>query len=60
MTLHRNIYTRKDSGISYNTNDWSYLVGNPFYNLDLLLSIINVSVQTVEIIGNLPKAEFDD
>jgi len=60
MTLHRNIYTRKDSGISNNPNDWSKEVGNPRYILELLLSIINVSVQTVDIVGSLPKVEFGE
>ena len=48
----------KDSGIVNNPNDWADEVGNPRYILDLLLSIINVSVQTVEIVKNLPKLEF--
>lgn len=43
MALHRKLYTRKDSGITNNTIDWSYLVGNPFYILDLLLPIISMS-----------------
>lgn len=49
----------KDSGIKNNPNDWSKEVGNPRYILDLLLSIINVSVQTVDIIEGLPKLEFE-
>lgn len=35
-------------------------VGNPRYILDSLLSIINVSVQTVDIISRLPKLDFED
>jgi predicted helicase len=50
--------THKESGITNNPNDWSKEVGNPRYILDLLLSIINVSVQTVDIVGSLPKVEF--
>ncbi|NMR33216.1 DEAD/DEAH box helicase [Chryseobacterium aquaticum] len=50
--------THKDSGITNNPNDWSNEVGNPRYILDLLLSVINVSVQTVDIVNNLPKQTF--
>ena len=53
------ITTHKDSGITNNPNDWSAEVGNPKYILDLLLSVINVSVQTVDIVGGLPKVSFD-
>ena len=53
------ITTHKDSGITNNPNDWANEVGNPRYILDLLLSIINVSVQTVDIVDNLPKVSFE-
>lgn len=53
------ITTHKDSGITNNPNDWSKEVGNPRYILDLLLSIINVSMQTVDIVDNLPKVNFE-
>ncbi|WP_374443025.1 DEAD/DEAH box helicase [Epilithonimonas sp.] len=53
------ITKHKDSGITNNPNDWSKEVGNPKYILDLLLSIINVSVQTVDIVDNLPKINFE-
>jgi predicted helicase len=49
----------KKSGIKNNPNDWSKEVENPRYILDLLLSIINVSVQTVNIVSSLPKLEFE-
>lgn len=52
------ITTHKDSGITNNPNNWATEVGNPRYILDLLLSIINVSVQTVDIVNNLPKLKF--
>ena len=52
------ITTHKESGIKNDPNDWAGEVGNPKYILDLLLSIINVSVQTVEIVEGLPKVEF--
>lgn len=48
----------KDSGIKNNPNDWADEVGNSRYILDLLLSIINVSMQTVEIVEGLPKVGF--
>ena len=38
-----------------NPNDWSREHENPTYIFDLLLSVINLSVQTVDIINNLPK-----
>jgi predicted helicase len=53
------VTTHKDSGITNNPNDWADEVGNHKYILDLLLSIINVSVQTVEIVKGLPKVKFD-
>ena len=52
------IRTDKDSGIVNDPNDWAKEVGNPRYILDLLLSVINVSVQTVDIVGKLPKLNF--
>jgi hypothetical protein len=33
--------------------------GNITIEIDLLLSVINVSVQTVDIVNNLPKLKFD-
>lgn len=53
------VTTHKDSGITNNPNVWSDEVGNPRYILDLLLSIINVSVQTVDIVNDLPKVKFE-
>lgn len=53
------ITTHKDSGITNNPNDWAQEVGNPRYILDLLLSIINVSMQTVDIVNDLPKVKFE-
>jgi predicted helicase len=48
-----------DSGIKNDPNDWAEEVGNPRYILDLLLSVINVSVQTVDIVKGLPKVKFE-
>lgn len=52
------VTTHKESGITNDPNDWAKEVGNPRYILDLLLSIINVSVQTVDIVNSLPKLNF--
>lgn len=53
------VTTHKESGITNDPNDWAKEVGNPRYILDLLLSIINVSLQTVEIVEGLPKVRFE-
>lgn len=53
------VTTHKASGITNDPNDWADEVGNPRYILDLLLSIINVSLQTVDIVESLPKMEFE-
>ena len=53
------VKTDKKSGIKNDPNDWSAEVGNPRYILDLLLSIINVSTQTVDIVNELPKIDFE-
>ena len=52
------ITTHKESGITNNPNDWAEEVGNPKYILNLLLSVINVSLQTVEIVEALPVVKF--
>lgn len=52
------VKTDKDSGITNNPNDWAAEHNKPRYILDLLLSIINVSVQTVDIVNSLPKISF--
>ena len=45
--------------IRNDANDWGREHGKPRYILDLLLSVINVSVQTVDIVKALPKLKFD-
>ncbi|MCH8568982.1 MAG: hypothetical protein LAT67_11985 [Balneolales bacterium] len=40
------VKTDKKSGITNDPNDWAKEVGNPRYILDLLLSVINVSIKT--------------
>lgn len=49
------IIAHKENGIVNNPNDWALELGNPRYILDLLHSVINVSVQTVEIVNGLPE-----
>ena len=49
----------KDSQIKNDPNDWSREHEKPRYILDLLLSVINVSVQTVAIVKSLPALHLD-
>lgn len=49
----------KKSGIKNNPNDWSRERENPSYIFDLVCSIVNVSVKTMEIVGKLPKLSFN-
>ena len=49
----------KKSLILNDCNDWGREHGKPRYILDLLLSVINVSVQTVDIVKALPKLKFE-
>jgi predicted helicase len=51
------VTVNKDSGIRNDPNDWA--PENPRYILDLLLSVIRVSVETVEIVKGLPRMEFE-
>lgn len=48
-----------DSLIVNDANDWAREHNQPRYILDLLLSVINLSVQTVDIVNALPKLKFD-
>lgn len=50
----------KDSGIKNDPNDWGLEHNNPRYILDLILSIITVSIKTVKIVKELPKLEFKE
>lgn len=49
----------KKSGITNDPNDWAKEHGDEKYILNLLLRIINVSVQTVRIVKGLPKLKFE-
>ncbi len=46
------------SGIKSDPNEW--VPQNPRYILDLLLSVIRLSVETVEIVKGLPRLKFDN
>ena len=50
----------KESGIINDPNDWAKEIGNPRYILDLLLSVIHVSTQTMEIVKGLPKLNYTE
>lgn len=54
------VTVHKASGIRNDPNDWAAEVGNPRYILELLLSVINVSVQTVVIVKGLPGVGFEE
>jgi predicted helicase len=54
------ITTHKESGIVNDPNDWAREHNKPKYILDLLLSIIAVSVKTVEIVKGLPEVKFNN
>jgi predicted helicase len=52
------VTTHKESGIKNDPNDWTIEHENPQYILDLLLSVITVSMKTVDIVTGLPKVEW--
>ena len=54
------ITTDKKSGITNDPNDWAREHNDEKYILNLLLRVINVSVQTVEIVNRLPKLKFEE
>ena len=49
------IKTDKASGITNDPNDWAQEQGKPRYILDLLLSVITVSLRTKNIVKSLPS-----
>jgi predicted helicase len=48
----------KESEIKNDLNDWAVEHEKLYYNLDLLLSVIEVSIKTVDIVSELPKVEW--
>ena len=53
------IKTDKASGITNDPNDWAQEQGKPRYILDLLLSVITVSLETMKIVEKLPNLYFE-
>ncbi|WP_461256466.1 type ISP restriction/modification enzyme [Treponema sp. R80B11-R83G3] len=53
------VTTHKESGIKNDPNDWAVEHDKPQYILDLLLSVITVSIKTVDIVVGLPKVEWE-
>lgn len=54
------VTTDKKSGITNDPNDWAKEHEDEKYILNLLLRIINISVQTVEIVKGLPQLKFEE
>ena len=52
------VTTHKESGIVNDPNDWAREHNQPRHILDLLLSVITLSVRTVGIVNSLPEVEF--
>ncbi len=50
----------KDSLITNDCNDWALEHQNPRYILDTLVSVINLSLKTMEIVNGLPKLDFGE
>ncbi|MBR1834994.1 MAG: DEAD/DEAH box helicase [Bacteroidales bacterium] len=49
----------KKSGIRNDANQWGIEHGNPKYPLELLQSIITLSLKTLDIVDSLPKVTFE-
>jgi predicted helicase len=52
------VKTDTASGIRNDPNDWGLEHNNPRYILDLILSVINVSLKTIDIVKTLPPLEL--
>lgn len=52
------VSTDRKSGIKNDANDWAREHHNPRYILDLILSIISVSIKTQQIVKGLPHLTF--
>ena len=53
------VTTDKASGIVNDANAWGLEHDNPRYILNLLCSIVAVSMQTLQLVSELPKLDFD-
>lgn len=47
------------SGIENDPNKWGEERGNPRYILDLIMSVITVSLKTLDIVDSLPDVSFE-
>jgi predicted helicase len=55
----QSVSTHKDSGIVNDANDWDIeTMNNSRYPLELLQRVITVSLETVEIVNNLPQLKI--
>jgi predicted helicase len=55
----QSVTTHKDSGIVNDANDWANeTMGNPRYALELFLKMVTVSLETEQIIKNMPPLIF--
>jgi predicted helicase len=52
------VTTEKKSSIVNDPNDWAREHANPRYIIDLLLRVINLSIQTVAIVKTLPEIDL--
>ena len=53
------VTTDKDSGIVNDANAWGIEHDKPRYILDLLCSIVTISMETLKLVSELPKLDFD-
>ena len=53
------VTTDKDSGIINDANAWGIEHDNPRYILELLCSTVTVSIETLKLVAELPKLNFD-
>ena len=54
------VTTDKASGIVNDANAWGLEHDNPRYILNLLCSIVTVSMQTIQLVSELPRLDFDN
>jgi len=53
------VTTHKESGIKNEADNLTAEHENPQYILDLLLSVITISLKTADIVNKLPKVEWE-
>ena len=54
------VKTDRTSGITNDPNDWVRESGNPRYIIDLLESVVTVSIETMKIVDSLPPINAQD